>query len=216
MRVAHLMLLAGLSAGCASVQEQRALQVWHYEKDQLQASTDVALDPQAGLAAYVRYAQLNNPGLKAAFARWRAALERVAPARTLADPRLTYGYFVRQVQTRVGPQQARFALAQTLPWVGKLDLKGCIALQKAEVDRQRYELARRVLVLRVKKAYYDYYYLQRSIAITEDNVQLLAYLEEVGHAHYRGGTGAHEAVLKAQVELGRLQDRLRGLRARRR
>ena len=216
MRVAHLMLLVGLSAGCASVQEERALQVWHYEKDQLQASTDVALDPQAGLAAYARYAQFNHPGLKAAFAGWRAALENVAPARALADPRLTYGYFARQVETRVGSQQARFALVQTLPWVGKLDLKGRIALQKAEIDRQRYELVRRALVLQVKKAYYGYYYLQRSIAITEDNVQLLAYLEKVGHAHYRGGTGAHEAVLKAQVELGRLQDRLRGLRARRR
>ena len=216
MRVAHLMLLVGLSTGCASVQEERALQVWHYEKDQLQASAEVALDLQAGLVAYVRYAQLNHPGLKAAFARWRAALEGVAPARALADPRLTYGHFARQVETRVGPQRARFALAQTLPWVGKLDLKGCIALQKAEVERQRYELARRVLVFRVKKAYYDYYYLQRSIAITENNVQLLAYLEQVGHAHYRGGTGGHEAVLKAQVESGRLQDRLRGLRARRR
>ena len=70
MRVAHLMLLVGLSTGCASVQEERALQVWHYEKDQLQASAEVALDLQAGLVAYVRYAQLNHPGLKAAFARW--------------------------------------------------------------------------------------------------------------------------------------------------
>ena len=216
MRIRTIMLLAGLLTGCASVQQERALQVWHYEQQQLQAPDDSALGTQAGLADYTRYAQWHNPGLKRAFLRWKAALERVAPARALADPRLTYGYFVRQVETRVGPQEMRFGTAQTFPWKGTLDLKGRIALQQAEVERQRYEAVRRDLIFRVAAAYYDYYYLERALAVSEGNLRLLAYLEEVARARYRGGTGAHEAVLKAQVELGRLEDRLRSLRERRR
>ena len=45
---------------------------------------------------------------------------------------------------------------------------------------------------------------------------MLAHLEEVGRTRYRGGTGEHAPVLKAQVELGRLEDQLRGLRQQRR
>ena len=93
MRVAHLMLLVGRSAGCASVQEELPLQVWHYEKDQLQASTDVALDPQAGLAANARYAQFNHPGLKAALLKFRLSHERA---------RTDQGIYAAEIEHLVG------------------------------------------------------------------------------------------------------------------
>ena len=177
---------------------------------------EAALDPRAELAEYARYAESHNPKLKQALARYKAALEKVAPASAWADPRLTYGYFARPVETRTGPQEMRFSAAQTFPWKGKLDLKGRIAQQEAEVEAQRYEVTRRSLIFEVKAAYYDYYFLQRAIAVTEENLRLLAHLEEVGRARYRGGTGEHAPVLKAQVELGRLEDQLRSLRQRQR
>lgn len=208
-------LLVGFLSGCASAPEERALQVWRQEDRQWAPERSERLDP-AGLDAYVGYAQRHNPGLRAAFERWKSALEQIAPARSLADPRFTYGYFLREVETRVGSQQQRFGVAQTFPWAGKLDLKGRVALQGAEVERQRYEMARRALVFAVKTAYYDCYYLERAISVTEDNMRLLTYLEEVARAHYRGGMGAHEAVIKVQVELGRLEDRLHSMRLGRR
>lgn len=179
-------------------------------------SQEAVLDPRAELAEYVRYAEQHNPKLKQALARYQAALAKVAPASAWADPRLTYGYFVRPVETRTGPQEMRVSAAQTFPWKGTLNLKGQIAEQEAEVEGQRYEAARRSLVFAVKAAYYDCYFLERSIAVTESNVRLLSHLEEVGRTRYRGGTGEHAAVLRAQVELGRLADRRRSLRQQRR
>ena len=179
-------------------------------------SQEAVLDPRAELAEYVRYAEQHNPKLKQALVRYQAALAKVAPASAWADPRLTYGYFVRPVETRTGPQEMRVSAAQTFPWKGTLKLKGQIAEQEAEVEGQRYEAARRSLVFAVKAAYYDCYFLERAIAVTEGNVRLLSHLEEVGRTRYRGGTGEHAAVLKAQVELGRLADRLRSLRQQRR
>ena len=192
------LLLAGLLAG----------PVWSQE--------EAALDPRAELAEYVRYAEQHNPKLKQALARYKAALAKVAPASAWVDPRLTYGYFARPVETRTGPQEMRFSAAQTFPWKGKLDLKGRIAQQEAVVESQRYEAARRSLIFEVKAAYYDCYFLERAIAVTEGNLRLLAHLEEVGRTRYRGGTGEHAPVLKAQVELGRLEDQLRSLRQQRR
>ena len=192
------LLLAGLLAG----------PVWSQE--------EAALNPRAELAEYVRYAEQHNPKLKQALVRYQAALAKVAPASAWVDPRLSYGYFARPVETRTGPQEMRFSAAQTFPWKGKLELKGRIAQQEAEVEGQRYEAVRRLLIFEVKAAYYDCYFLERAIAVTEGNLRLLAHLEEVGRTRYRGGTGEHAPVLKAQVELGRLEDQLRSLRQQRR
>ena len=192
------LLLAGLLAG----------PVWSQEA--------TAFDPRAELAEYARYAEQHNPKLKQALAHYQAALAKVPSASAWADPRLTYGYFARPVETRTGPQEMRFSAAQTFPWKGKLELKGRIAQQEAEVEAQRYEAARRLLIFEVKAAYYDCYFLERAIAVTEGNLRLLAHLEEVGRTRYRGGTGEHAPMLKAQVELGRLEDQLRRLRQQRR
>ena len=192
------LLLAGLLAG----------PVWSQE--------ETALDPRAELAEYVRYAEQHNPKLKQAATRYQATLAKVPAASAWVDPRLTYGYFARPVETRTGPQEMRFSAAQTFPWKGKLDLKGRIAQQAAAVEGQRYEATRRSLIFEVKAAYYDCYFLERAIAVTEGNLRLLAHLEEVGRTRYRGGTGEQAPVLKAQVELGRLEDQLRSLRQRRR
>ena len=220
MRIFRIIILiagmAMLATGCASTQEKQALRAWQEEGSQWKGPEKGRANlPELGTGAalddYLRYAQLNNPGLRAAFERWKVALEKVAPARSLADPRFTYGYFVREVETRVGPQQQRFGLAQTFPWAGALDLKGRMALQAAEVRHQQYEAAKNTLVYRLKKTYYELCYLNQAIEITRSNAQLLAYLEEVARAKYRGGTGAHGAVIKAQVELGKLEDRLGSL-----
>ena len=177
---------------------------------------EAALDPRAELAEYARYAEQHNPKLNQALTRYQAALAKVPSASAWVDPRLTYGYFARPVETRTGPQEMRFSAAQTFPWKGKLDLKGRIAQQEAEVEGQRYEATRRSLIFEIKAAYYDCYFLERAIAVTEGNLRLLAHLEEVGRTRYRSGTGEHAPVLKAQVELGRLEDQLRSLRQQRR
>ena len=156
------LLLAGLLAG----------PVWSQE--------EAALDPRAELAEYVRYAEQHNPKLKQALTRYQAALAKVPAASAWVDPRLTYGYFARPVETRTGPQEMRFSAAQTFPWKGKLKLKGRIAEQEAAVEGQRYEAVRRSLIFAVKAAYYDYYFLQRAIAVTEDNLRLLAHSRRGG------------------------------------
>ena len=206
--------LGMLLASCASVPEEQALQLWSQQRTRWEEEEVALPEPgeEATLDDYVRYALLRNAGLRAAFERWKGALERVAPARSLADPRFTFGYFIREVETRVGPQRQRFGLAQSFPWAGKLDLKGRIALQSAEGERYRYEAACDKLAYQVKTAYYELYYLERAIEVTESNARLLVYLEEVARARYRGGLGRHGAVIKAQVELGKLEDRLRAQR----
>ncbi|NIA20403.1 MAG: TolC family protein [Anaerolineaceae bacterium] len=167
-----------------------------------------ALTEQSELSDYLVYAALNNPGLEAAFNRWKAALERVPQVRSLPDPRFTYRYFIREVETRVGPQQQSFELAQKFPWFGKLELRGGIALEAANAARQRYEAEKLKLFYLVQDAYFEYYYWSRAVAITRENRDLVKHFEQVAEMRYRAATGNHPDVIRAQVELGKLEDRL--------
>lgn len=166
---------------------------------------------QASLADYLRYAAAHNAGLEAAFNRWQAALERIAQRESLPNPRFTFAHFVEEVETRVGPQTQRFGLVQPYPWFGKLKLRGQVAGSEAEVAFQQYEATRAELFFDLKKAYFEYGFLYRAISITEDNIQLLDHLEAVARSKLKAGA-SQAGVLKAQVELGKLDDRLKSLR----
>lgn len=212
--------MALLLVGCAGSEEHKAFREFgHLQQQTYGGSIEVGaeerpgakLSADAGLAAYSAYAAAHNPQLQAAFARYKAALESVAPARTLPDPRFTYRYFIQEVETRVGPQEQSFGLAQTLPWFGKLDASGDIALEKAKAQGQAFEAAKLKLFYQVKKAYYEYYYLGRAIAVTEENVELMRYIEQVARTKYKVAAAGHQDVIRAQVEQGKLEDRLRAL-----
>ncbi len=168
------------------------------------------LDDTATLQDYLVYAALNNPGLEAAFDRWQAALERVPQVRARPDPRFTYAYFIEEVETRVGPQQHKFGIAQMFPWFGKLKLRGSAAGEEAEAARQRYEAQKARLFYEVKEAYYEYYYLGRAIAVVRDQLRFVTYLEGVVRTRYRAAA-KYADVIRAQVELGKLDDQLRSL-----
>lgn len=167
-----------------------------------------ALDETSTLDDYLIFARENNDGLQAAYQRWQSARSRVSSVGKLPDPQFAYTYFIEPVETRVGPQRHRFALAQTIPWFGKLGLRSDVASQESEIARERYELEKLELDYRVKKAYYDFFFIARAEVITRENMQLLKYWEEVVRARYRAATARHPDVIKAQVELGTLEDRL--------
>lgn len=169
------------------------------------------LGPEATLEDYVRYAELRDSGLREAFEAWRAALERIPQARALPDPRLTWRYYVEQVETRVGPQRQSLGIAQAFPWFGELALRGERAFEAAEVLRYRLEDRRQALRAEVRDAWYELYHLGQAIEIVRRNRDLLQYLEGVARSRYTVGTASHPDVIRAQVELGKLADHLASL-----
>ena len=84
------------------------------------------------LQDYLRYASLNNAELKAKFHQWKAAIEQIPQAKSLPDPKFTYGYFIEEVETRVGPQRQKFEIMQTFPWFGVIEARGDQAAAKAK------------------------------------------------------------------------------------
>jgi outer membrane protein TolC len=154
---------------------------------------------------------MNNPELRAGFYNWKATLQEVDQVDVLPDPRFTLGYYIRSVETRTGPQRASIGLSQTFPWLGKLSLKGDAASRRAEEKRARFEALRLKLFNDVKNAYYEYAYLGKAIETTREQIALLEFLEKIASARYTAGLASNADVVRTQVELGRLEDRLRSL-----
>jgi cobalt-zinc-cadmium efflux system outer membrane protein len=163
------------------------------------------------LSTYLSKAALHNPDLESAFYRWKAALEKIPQVKALPDPRFTFAYYIKNVETRVGPQEASVALFQTFPWFGTLDLKGDVAAHEANALKAQYDAMKLKVFYEVKNAFYEYAYLAQAIDISREDIELLRYLESVARARYSAGATPYSDVLKTQVQLGRLEDRLKTL-----
>jgi outer membrane protein TolC len=168
------------------------------------------LSEQPTLGDYLSFAEEHNPGLRAAYRRWQAAEKSISKAKALPDPRLTYGYFVEPVETRVGPQRQTFGVSQRIPWLGKIGARKQVASHRSDAEREVYAAEKLRLFHRVKRLYHDLAYLHRAMDITEDNVALLTQLEPIVRSQYQGGAASQSALLKIQVEIARLEDRREG------
>ena len=174
-------------------------------------SRNISLGENPTLADYLRYAALNNAGLKAAFEQWRMTVEQIPQAQSLPDPKFTYGYFIQEVETRVGPQHNRLELMQTFPWFGKIEARTDAAAAAAKAARQQYEVAKLKLFFEVKDAYYEYVYLAGAVKIAQDNLELVRHFEQVARTKYAASAIGHPDVIRAQMELARLEDHLKTL-----
>jgi outer membrane protein, heavy metal efflux system len=163
------------------------------------------------LSEYLSQAALHNPDLESAFYRWKAALEKIPQARALPDPRFTFAYYIRNVETRVGPQEARLALLQTFPWFGVLGLREDVAAQEANAAKAQYDALKFKVFYDVKNAFYEYAYLAQAIQTSREDIELLRYLESVIRSRYSAGAVPYADVVKTQVQLGRIEDRLKTL-----
>ncbi len=167
-----------------------------------------ALSAGSSADDYVRYALFNSPRVETAYQQWRAAAERLPQVGALPDPRLGVGFFLDELETRTGAQQARVGVQQSFPWFGQLGDRRDAASRAAVAAWHRFEATRLEVTERIVTKLHDLAYLDATIRITDDNLDLLKSFEGVLRARYRVGGGSHPELVRIQVELGQLEDRL--------
>lgn len=169
-------------------------------------------DELADLKEFLAIAADNNNELRAAFYSWQSALKKSEQTNVLPDPKASFGYYTTPLETRGGPARYKYGLSQTLPFFGKLGLKEQAAIRAADGLKAQFDNLKLKTFYEVKSIYYEYAYLARSIEITEENIELMRYLEKIATSRYTTGSANHADVIRPQVELGKLEDRLNSLR----
>ena len=104
---------------------------------------------------------------------------------------------------------------QEVPFPGKLRLRGEIAQKESDSQKKLYEAAKLKAINELERAYFGLYQAEKSLATVEKNKQLLNQLAEIARARYEVGSGLQQDVLKAQVEVTLLEERLIMFRQRR-
>ncbi len=160
--------------------------------------------PSVSLRELAAVAFQSNPMIRAARHKWESAIERYPQARALPDPMLAYGYSVEPIETRLGPQRHRLSLSQSVPFPGKLKLKGDIASREAQIAHLEFEKAVRDVIVALKISYFELLYIDRAIEITRQNKTVMDHLVEIGTADYAQDVTTLNDVLKAQAQLAQL------------
>ena len=153
------------------------------------------------LEDYFKIAAENNPGLLSQYREFEAALQKVPQVSTLPDPSFSFGYFVSPVETRVGPQQARFSLTQMFPWFGTLKAQGDAATLMAEAKYQSFLDAKNKLYFDVSAAYFPLYELREWIKIEERNIAILESYKTISNSKFKNGNGTLVDVLRVDIML---------------
>ena len=168
--------------------------------------------PDRFLEELVAEALAKNPDVAASTATAEAAGFRIAPARTLPDPFLSFNYQNDGWAPSLGVQDMTFLgamFSQPLPWPGKLRLAGEEAALRAEEVKARIvgrtELA---VEARVRRAYYEYLLARALLDLIEDRSRSWREISAIVRERYAVGLGVQQDVLRAQVEVLR-QDEAR-------
>jgi len=157
------------------------------------------------LRALVEEVLERNPGLRAGFARARAAAQKAPQVASLPDPMAEATAFLAPPETRVGPQRLMLGYSQPLPWLAKLDLREEAAVHGAVALEHGVQAERLRLVTEVRRLYHELGFLDRSRDTAETFLEHLVQHEEVAQARYATGVGSTQAVLKLQAEITRAE-----------
>ncbi|MGM0557222.1 MAG: TolC family protein [Myxococcota bacterium] len=176
------------------------------ESFQDQPGEDELPEFDGALEPYVDYALRHHPDLKADVARWRAERARIDAAYSWPEPTISYGLFIRPVETRVGPQRHRFGLSQPIPWPNKPAKAARAQAKRADASKARYDAAMLVVRAQVTEKYWRQWQTGRQLYWKRQQLTLLETVEAVTRARVEVGKSPQSDLNQIALELTRLRD----------
>ncbi|WP_339869266.1 TolC family protein [uncultured Algoriphagus sp.] len=151
------------------------------------------------LEDYFRIGAENNPGLQAKYKAFEAAMEKIPQVGSLQDPNLSFGYFISPVETRVGPQNARFSLTQMFPWFGTLRAQKDVASFMAEAKYQEFLDAKNQLYSQLATVYYPLVETHELINLERENLKILETYYSLATSKFENGQGSLADALRVEI-----------------
>jgi outer membrane protein TolC len=173
--------------------------------------------PVLTLPALLDTVAVRSPRLRAAEASAEAALHRVEEAATLPDPMVQFGVMNVGLPDFDAGMPASMApsvqLVQTFPFPGKLGLQRRLAEASSEMVDYSSDETWWALRDRAASLFYDLYALDRRVEVMSETLGLLGDFRTIARALYASGGGRQADVLRADVEVVRMEGELKRLGA---
>ncbi|MBE2251904.1 MAG: TolC family protein [Myxococcus sp.] len=161
------------------------------------------------LSALVDDAIEARPELAQARAEVRAAQERVPQAESWPDPMLQVGVQNDSFNKwQVGTMETSWLLfmaSQTIPFPGKPGLRGDVANVEVTIRRLAVERVRLTTIADVRRNYVALQLARARLDLLSRLSSLLTLAVEVAQSRYESGEGPQSDILRARLELGRLE-----------
>lgn len=151
-----------------------------------------------------------NPKIKSAGFESGAMSFRIPQEKSLPDPMV--GFTLKNMgfpEFTLGQEVmsgAGISFSQPIPFPGKLRLKGEIAGKAFERSKEVQNAVVLGVLKDVKIAYFELYALHKSIAILREQKAFLQRALDLTETKYSVGDGVQSEVLKAQVEISRMDE----------
>lgn len=164
------------------------------------------------LADAERAALKSDPQVAAALARARAFAEQSTASGQLADPQLKLGIVNLPIDdfdyTKNPMTQFRIGVSQKFPRGDTLELKTLRDEWLSNAENATAEVSARSLLRDIRQIWLDIWYQQSAQVVIRENRELFQQLVSITEGQYASGRAIQQDVLRADLELSRLDDRL--------
>jgi len=151
--------------------------------------------------------EARHPSLEAMAAAWQAALQRYPQQIALDNPMLMGMIAPESAGSALTETAYAFQLNQKLPWFGKRNLRGAAAAADADAASQELADTRLQVRLAADLAFFEYFLVQRQIALNRANEDLMQQFRATAQDRYQNKLAKQQDVLLADLELGELARR---------
>jgi len=136
---------------------------------------------------YLVIAAENNPNLKAKYFQYQAALQRVPQVGSLPDPQLGFSFFIMPMERYMGDQVGTISLMQMFPWFGTLGAAKTEMTFMAKAKFEEFNETKSMLFYEVRANWHALQLLEKEIAITKENIELLKTMEQIALTRFKSG-----------------------------
>ncbi len=151
----------------------------------------------------------HNPDIEAARARVAAAKARPAQVSAYDDPMVSYEAWNAPEPFKLDQADNNiFRLSQKIPFPGKRSLAGTMAEHDADMADQNLRSVELDVVAAATKAYYDLWMVHQNILVYSRDKDLVERFAKIAEQKYAVGQVSEPDVLRSQVELTRLINRV--------
>ena len=144
---------------------------------------------QDSLSVYLELAAKNNPGVKAAFNQYLAALEKVPQVGSLPDPQAALGFYLKPMELVSGNQVGNISVMQMFPWFGTLKLAKDEASLMAKAQFELFQENKAGLFYNVRSSWYQMVKFKHGIILINQNIVLLESIEKLTLVKFQSPSG---------------------------